>query len=581
MVIVRNEEKPLPNLIKSLKGISDICVLDTGSTDKTIEIAKSFGCHVEAVGDKFRYGCNQEQIDRWKETYGFQPTFKLGEKYFHYANARNYAASLAKNDWVFQADADEQISWDLVKVREVIQNEDHLTYRFCYQHNADGSCGLEFEQSKMYRKSKLRWEKWIHEVLQAIPGQKPKPPKYCDFIYHNHWQNKTQPRGHYLPGLELSVLEDPNDDRNLYYLAREYFWAGKFDESISFFERYLQVGKWLPERSQALIFMGDCYKAKKDPNKAIECYHNAMINTDGRREPFWALGQLYEGLKEPQRALVYYHAAMAVPFQPQGYLNSMELYGWRIPDQIAFLSNILERKDEIKKWWLEALKYNPEPRILENAKWFYDLPLISIVVPTVRPEGYERLIRSIVANTVYQHYEIIKLKGEEKSAIEKFNQGVEEAKGELIVYLADDCEVEFGWLTQAFVCFKENFRDRGLVIFNDNYWQDRIAHHFLCSKNLKEELGGEIWHSGYRHLGADNELFGRLHNKKLIEYCEFARIKHHHYSTPSRGLSKVAMDKYYDKIEKHRVEDEKLLAERSKKFNFKTVILHEGEVALK
>jgi len=48
--------------------------------------------------------------------------------------------------------------------------EDHLVYKFCYQHNEDGSCALELQQSKFYRKSKLRWEKWVHEVLQKIPG---------------------------------------------------------------------------------------------------------------------------------------------------------------------------------------------------------------------------------------------------------------------------------------------------------------------------------------------------------------------------------------------------------------------------
>lgn len=572
VIIARNEEKTLPRLLKSLKGCLDIVLCDTGSTDSTVEVAKSLGCRIFSVGDKFRIEATDEQVKQWRDRFNEEPHFRAGEKYFHFANARNYAASLAKNDWVFQPDADEEMTWDLEKVREAIQDEDHLTYKFCYAHEPDGSCGLLLSQSKFYRKSKLRWTKWVHEVLQVIPGQNPKPPKWCDFIYHHHWQ---QPKGErssqYLAGLELSVLENPEDDRNVYYLAREYFYTGDYKRSIQLFKKAIAIGAWPPEKNQAYTYKGLCHKLIGEIDKAVECFHKAMIVCDERREPFWELGNLYEEQKQDNRALVYYRAALAIPFQPHGYLSHKLLYGWKILDKIAYLYDKKGQKEEAKKYWLELLKHRAPASILKSGvEWFYqkDLPLVSIVIPTIRADGYERLIGSINRNTTYPNYEVIKKGGDKGTAIEKFNEGVEESQGEFIVYLADDCEVEPGWLIQAFVCFKENFRDRGLVILNDGYWLGRMANHFFCSKNIRKELDGKIWHSGYKHVGCDNELYFRLKKKDLVEFCPDAKIVHHHYCTQTRGTKAAQRDKYYRRIEKYQEADRELLYKRQKELGF-------------
>lgn len=570
VIIARNEEKTLPRLLGSLKGVHDIVVLDTGSTDKTAELARHQGCNVVEVGDRFRVKATGAQVSKWRRRYGWEPSFQAGEGYFHFAKARNYAATLAKNDWCFCPDADEEVEWDLDKVREAIQNEDHLTYRFCYAHDPDGKCGLLISQSKFYRRSKMRWEKHVHEVLQVIPGQSLKPPRWCDFIYHQHYQNPQTSRGQYLPGLELSVLASPKDDRNVYYLAREYMYCQQYTRAIRFFDEAIKLGSWVPEKNQAYVYQGISYKLSGEPGKAIDCFHKAMAVTDTRREPYWELGALYEEQDDFPRALVYYLAATAVPFTSQGYLSHKTLYTWKIPDKLAFVYGRLGNESESKRWWLEVIKHNPPAHLLQNGvKWFYrdNLPLVSIIVPTMREEGYERLAKSVDANTVYPRWEIVKVSGK-ASAVQKFNQAVEKADGDLIVYLADDTEVEPGWLTQAFVHFRGRFRDKGLVILNDGYWEGRMANHFLCSKNVRGELRGEIWHSGYHHWGVDNELFGRLKQKNLVEYCERARITHHHFCTQTRGTEAAPMDEVYQRALKWQEQDARLLYRRQKKLGF-------------
>ena len=78
-MIVKNEEADLPRCLASIKAVADeIVVVDTGSTDRTVEIAQSFG----AIVGHFEW-CDD------------------------FAAARNAALKLATCEWVFQLDADE------------------------------------------------------------------------------------------------------------------------------------------------------------------------------------------------------------------------------------------------------------------------------------------------------------------------------------------------------------------------------------------------------------------------------------------------------------------------------------------
>jgi len=570
-LITKNEAGVLPRLLDSLSDINDIVVLDTGSTDDTVKIAKSRGCNVIEVGEKFKIKATQSQYNLWINKFGYEPSFKVGEGYFNFSKARNYALKFTKNDWVFQPDADEVVEWDFNKVKEVIQNEDQLEYRFCYQHTENGACGLEFTHSKFFRKSKLKWTKWVHEIHTPVEGQTPKLPKFVDFIYHHHYQESKAERGNYLPGLELSVLENSDDDRNVYYLAREYFYRNHFDKSIKMFEKAIKINNWAPEKGQAYIFKGLCHKNKGEVNEAIKCFHESMIVYHDRRDAFWELGNLYRENNDFSKAITYYLAATSIPFKVQGYINSKELYGWKIEDCLAYCYDQLHDKENARKHWLEAIKYNPPDIVLINGfNYFYNgfKPKVSIIVPTVRKDGYLRLEKSIKDNTLYDNYEIIKL-DDDRSAIVKFNEGVEKSTSEFVVYLGDDCEVTKGWIIKALSNFKEHFGNKGLVIFNDNHWHGTLANHFLCSKNIKDELGGKIWNEDYFHCSADVELYCRLKEKRLISYAESAVIKHHHYFANSEGVSKDKKDKWTQLIEEHMDSDRKLLPQNLWKLGLK------------
>ena len=93
-VITLNEEKDLPRCLDSIKEVADeIIVVDCGSTDGTVEIARKFGAKVY-----FR-------------------------KFDNYTNQKNFAASKAKGGWILSIDADEEVSPELTsEIKSQIQN---------------------------------------------------------------------------------------------------------------------------------------------------------------------------------------------------------------------------------------------------------------------------------------------------------------------------------------------------------------------------------------------------------------------------------------------------------------------------
>lgn len=94
-MITLNEERILEKTLKSLEGVADeIVIVDSGSTDKTEEIAKKYGARF------------------------------INQKWLGYGKQRNVAIENATGDWVLNIDADEEISPKLAKkLKEIKENE--------------------------------------------------------------------------------------------------------------------------------------------------------------------------------------------------------------------------------------------------------------------------------------------------------------------------------------------------------------------------------------------------------------------------------------------------------------------------
>ncbi len=417
--IVRNGAHTLPRLFDSLKEFQDrggsIVICDTGSTDGSAELARSFGAEVTEVGERFMREIGAglaKEINRQFVVHPDPPIVEPGSRLFDFAAARNFTAGLAREDWVCWADSDEAfVNLDIDKLNAIIADPglDHCEYLFCYawenpasDTNNPGRPAVEFIQSKMYRHRPttrpdgtstgyMKWNGIVHEVL--APVDVPSGVRSREFVdnstlYLGHWQQTADHRSNYLSGLAVAVMEewdkaDAPRDRNLHYLSRELLYAGRYRSAIKLFKRHIAMNAWPAERAQSYAFLGDCYGQVGEPEKQMAAYHVAFHTDPSRRIGLLRTANFYRAEANWQAALCYAKAAMEIPWHGGFYAEEKREYE-DLPHAIAYVSlGWLGRVEEAQQHLLKCLEFAPfHPDATRDAKYYYGYD------PTQAPDGW-------------------------------------------------------------------------------------------------------------------------------------------------------------------------------------------------
>jgi len=382
-VIVRNEAKTLPKLVASLKGFQDrggqIYVLDTGSTDYTPQIARSLGCQVTEVGNRFRRTITEKEADEinaWFVVGDEDPVVNAGDSLFVFCDARNHAAWLGKNDMVAMPDADEAYTvLDLDRVeKDISEGADQLDYNFIFSHDAQGNPGLKFRHCKFYNRKKMEWRRIVHENIYLKDGVvAPKRVLYGDeIILLEHFQNSETNRGAYLTGLAVDVWENKDDDRATHYLAREMMYRGRPKSALKLFQRHVDMRRWPAERAQSFIFMGECWRQLADFEKEEEMYFKAWQIEPNRRIAMIKLAEKAFRENDPMKARGFVEAMMHIPHSGF-YSDDISHYTWWPHHIGAWACWHTGDMEAAKAHWKKAIAFSPNnPILLDNAKFFSD-----------------------------------------------------------------------------------------------------------------------------------------------------------------------------------------------------------------
>ena len=569
-LIAKNEELTLPRMIGSLKEFQsrggEILVLDTGSTDKTAEVARGLGCIVYEVGDKFRIKINKKlayDINKKFIIGGEGDVVKEGESLFDFAGARNFIADFAKNDMIATPDCDEIFTkFDLDKVQEVIKNgAEQLEYEFVFSHDAFGNPVTKFRHCKFYNRRKMKWVGVVHEVLQ---GEAIRMYLGEDIIKLEHYQNEKTNRTGYLKGLAIDCFQNPNNDRNSHYFAREMMYYGKNKSAIKEFERHVAMNGWQSEKSQSQLYIGDCYRNMKNYDEMAKWYVKSF-DTEARREPMMRLAEYYFGKQMHKQVIAYAEAALTVTQLP--FYSNYQPYYENIPHELLYIS-YWWAGDRIKsrEHYLKALAFCPDHPKYKYDGMFY-LPMITFVIPTLgRPEGLKRCVDSIKALDYPQNLIEIIVKEdsfENRVGVPKLlKQGVAESKGEWIVSASNDTEFTPKSIIEALLSAPDGF-----VSFNtgDLYPDEsNQCEHFMIRKDIIAKIG-EIFDTDFFHCGCDNLLWAKMKKLGIAKRCEKAIVKHYHFAQTGRAnvdFKKLVSDPVYELAYSHIEEDRALLKKK-------------------
>jgi glycosyltransferase involved in cell wall biosynthesis len=229
-MIVKNEEQHLAYCLNSLSPVADeMIVVDTGSTDKTKEIAEAFGAQI----------------------YDFEWTND-------FAVARNHSLSQAHGDWILVMDADEVISFqDYAKLKRLI-SKNIVTRNYVNTTAGDGWTGNDntyiYEQAgrgwfpsgkvRLFpRNDKIRFEQPIHELVEYSLMRIGVDRHDCDITVHHYGELDTKKAtGKDLQYYELGVQkmkESGGDFRSVWELAVQAAELGRTEESIELWHKVL------------------------------------------------------------------------------------------------------------------------------------------------------------------------------------------------------------------------------------------------------------------------------------------------------------------------------------------------------
>jgi hypothetical protein len=341
--IAKNEQQFVDRWWESAKDADYIYIADTGSSDLTRYKAFLKGINVIDL-----------KISPWR-----------------FDDARNaaLAAIPLDADYCIALDMDEVLlpGWreELEKAHK--QGWTRPRYKYTWSWKEEGVPGLQYGGDKIHARKGYRWKHPVHEVITAYAVEETQG--WIDLEIH-HYPDHSKSRSQYFDLLRLSIKEDPQDDRNAFYFARELFFNKMHDEAVKEFKRYLELptATWGAERAAAYRFLAKCQPDFGDS------YLAAAIREDqGRRESLVELSMWYYNKENWESCYTYAMSALTIKEKPLDYL--CEEFAWgALPYDLAAISAWhLKKKDRAIELIKEAINLEPDnERFLSNLSFFED-----------------------------------------------------------------------------------------------------------------------------------------------------------------------------------------------------------------
>lgn len=288
-LIVKNESENLDTCLDSITGfVDEIIVVDTGSSDNTIEIAKKYSDKV------FEF----EWID-------------------DFSAARNYSISKASSDFILIIDADEKLeNGDVLNEFLNIQDSSFgawLVNLDSYTHKNDSEFKYTTQLLRLFKNDKsYKFEGIIHEQILPSILQNGKRIGNSDVYITHRGYDLDEARMRAKQERNLKLLEkhisfNPNDGYNLFNLAKTYLAINNNEKAKVYFELALENcpkdGVVYPS---CLNYYSVLLYKFKDFEKAIKLLNESIRINPNQAFAFYILGDICFELKKHIESKQFY-----------------------------------------------------------------------------------------------------------------------------------------------------------------------------------------------------------------------------------------------------------------------------------
>jgi glycosyltransferase involved in cell wall biosynthesis len=347
-MIVKNEEHCLQNCLNSVKEVADeIIIVDTGSTDNTVEVAKKY--------------TNNIYFFDWINDF---------------SAARNFSFSFASKKYILWLDADDVLlDADIKKIKDLKtkldKSIDYVGMMYDYSFNDKGECIYSFRRNRLIKNNKgYYWDCFMHERLNVWGRQE-------DYDIHITHTRKHDNNSKYVENFEKRIKAGFQlNPRECFYYGGELFCGGHYDECIGILEDFLSKNyDGIYELQRTLNYLAEAYYIKKDYKKALEYFLKAFLYDLPNEEVCYRIGNCFQELKRYEDAIFWYKIVTEQEF-PANSLCKKDT-GWKhyLPyQQLCVCYFYLGQCELANEYNNVALKYIPNDEIaLANKEYFISI----------------------------------------------------------------------------------------------------------------------------------------------------------------------------------------------------------------
>lgn len=326
-MIVRDEERTLARILNQAKQFCDeMIVVDTGSVDKTVEIA---------------LGCGA-QVHQFTWIHDFSA-------------ARNYSFAQCTGDWIIWFDADDVLSNDAVAsfkyIKETILpttdvNAFLVPYEYAY--DDQGRPVIELNRERLVRRSAdFKWCHRIHETINLDGEKKIGHFPTLKVEHRTATENESRRKGRNMSIYDMSFDLKTATMHDLFQYAGELQATKQHEKAVEIYDEYLrQYGETqrdnMGERYIVLVKKAECLRLLNQHKKSIETAGMAIAEDPSRAEAYGIIGLACSQLGSLRGAFMSFAAALGGQRPPHGGIVLSAFYSSAIRELVEDCKKQLE-----------------------------------------------------------------------------------------------------------------------------------------------------------------------------------------------------------------------------------------------
>jgi glycosyltransferase involved in cell wall biosynthesis len=332
--VALNEEKHVERWYESIKDADYILIADTGSTDKTVKIAKKLGIKV----------------------------FNISVKPWRFDDSRNAALALLPDDidYCVSMDMDETMSegW-----RECLEKmtADQIDYMFHinFRDEAEEVPATKMINNRIHKRHGFRWHYFMHEaVIPDIRIRDIMTREFCEGLIVSHHPDPEKSREQYNDMIEYAYKEY-KDARYYIYHILQLKSFGRNEECITVINEFIKSGLCVNqfELSSLYRYLASCYVSTK-PKKVLSLLKKANKIFPQSKEALMDLALYYFEKEKWHKCYKYAKQAVVLKKKPMSMFIGEYAWGY-LPENLYSVSKFN------RKLWKWSKSYDEKKRIIK------------------------------------------------------------------------------------------------------------------------------------------------------------------------------------------------------------------------